>query len=599
MDGAGLPKSTLKTKILVALFVLLAGAGVYAYTQIPMIAAGGLLYPMRHAAGGTAPDGCADAEFSGAGVTLRGWRCLTMTTRPRGTIVYLHGVADNRASAAGALKHFIDNGFDAIAYDSRAHGDSTGEVCTYGYFEKQDLRRVLDSITTPGIVLMGHSLGAAVALQAAAEDERIDGVVAIESFSDLRTIGRERAFFLPQRLIDQAFRYAEERGQFKADAVSPVAAATRIHVPVLVIHGKEDDATAPRHSERIFEALAGPKRLLLVDGAQHNQSMQPDVWVAVDRWIDQIADGVAAREVERELALRPSEPVQEWINGRPPRTLADELAELKIPPPSALAGDLDRNVRTFSHLTWRGATWIAYEAMEGKYRDPELRVGRFDARARTWRTHRVGFPGGFEWLSTSGNFVLGSGRVSPSAGLVMVIDEEARQPPVVLFGFGPLLVPGGLVYQRSMIHGQPTLSASLGWFDAATGKDEVLYPQKPYGPIRQAFVERTRKVYDQARASGECEKQHHHCDPEAFESGVSDTTYDADRLEVVFVTSFGGPFDGDPIDGPAGAEDVMVSCGPFGGDSAPTCRERRLSEIVRGRATKVELEVRKKFETPY
>ena len=459
-------ESTLKTKILVALCVLLAGAGVYAYTQIPMIAAGGLLYPMRHAAGGTAPDGCADAEFSGADVTLRGWRCLTMTTRPRGTIVYLHGVADNRASAAGALKHFIDNGFDAIAYDSRAHGDSTGEVCTYGYHEKQDLRRVIDTITGAGVVVMGHSLGAAVALQAAAEDERIDGVVAIESFSDLRTIARERAFFLPQRLVDQAFRYAEERGQFKADAVSPVAAAARIHVPVLVIHGKEDDATAPRHSERIFEALAGPKRLLLVDGAHHNQSMQPDVWVAVDRWIDQIADGVAAREVERELALGPSEPAPEWIDGRPARTLADELAELTIPAPRALADDLDRNVRRFSHLTWRGATWIAYEAMEGKYRAAELRVGRFDARARTWRTHRVEFPGGFEWLSTRGNFVLGTGRVSPSAGLVMVIDEEARQPPEVLFGFGPLLVPGGLVYDRGMVHFAPTHPASVGWFDA-------------------------------------------------------------------------------------------------------------------------------------
>lgn len=273
--------------------VLLAVAAAYAFTQVPMIAAGGLLYPMRRVVGVAPPAGCTDAEFEGAGVTLRGWRCAARmrSTGPRGTIVYLHGVADNRASAAGTLKHFTELGFDAIAYDSRAHGDSSGDICTYGYFEKQDLARVLDTVSTQAVVVIGHSLGAAVALQAAAEDDRIDGVIAAESFADLRTIARERVWFLPQRIVDAAFRYAEERGRFSADAVSPVAASARIHVPVLVVHGKEDDETAPRHSERIYEALAGPKRLLLIDRARHNQSFaDASVWVAVDRWVDQIAE---------------------------------------------------------------------------------------------------------------------------------------------------------------------------------------------------------------------------------------------------------------------------------------------------------------------
>jgi pimeloyl-ACP methyl ester carboxylesterase len=47
-----------------------------------------------------------------------------------------------------------------IAYDSRRHGESGGDVCTYGYYEKEDLRRVIDALERGPVVLMGTSLGA-------------------------------------------------------------------------------------------------------------------------------------------------------------------------------------------------------------------------------------------------------------------------------------------------------------------------------------------------------------------------------------------------------------------------------------------------------
>lgn len=280
----------------VALAVLMAVVA----SQAPAVAAGGLLYPMRRHVVVHTPPECVDFDLNVAeAITLRGWRCKAKAVR-RGTVVYLHGVADSRASAAGAVKRLTDRGFDVVAYDSRAHGQSTGEMCTYGYFEKDDLSRVIDTIEDGRVVLFGHSLGAAVALQTAAEDPRVAAVVSVESFSDLRTIAGERAFFLPSLVIDRAFRYAEERAHFEADRVSPVAAAARITVPVLVIHGKEDDATSPAHSERIFQALGGPKRIILVNGARHNQSLaQPEVWQAVERWID----GVFADEQARPPAV--------------------------------------------------------------------------------------------------------------------------------------------------------------------------------------------------------------------------------------------------------------------------------------------------------
>ena len=201
--------------------------------------------------------------------------------------MYLHGIADNRSSAAGAIERYSARGFQVIAYDSRAHGQSGGDACTYGFFEKRDLQAVIDAIGGGRIVLIGTSLGAAVALQAAAGDPRVVGVVAAETFSDLRTVATERAPFVFTRgSIDRAFKLAEQEGGFSVDAASPLGAAPRIKAPVLLIHGDADRETPPSHSQRVFDALTGPKRLILVPGAGHNQSLRSEVWPEIDRWID-------------------------------------------------------------------------------------------------------------------------------------------------------------------------------------------------------------------------------------------------------------------------------------------------------------------------
>jgi pimeloyl-ACP methyl ester carboxylesterase len=259
-----------------------------ALIMAPSIAAGGLLYPARHALRAAIPPGCENRDFQGDDVTLRGWQCGSIGKR-RGTIIFLHGVADNRGSSVGVVQRFTPRGFDVVAYDSRRHGQSPGEVCTYGFVEKRDLRRVIDGLSTGAVVLIGTSLGAAVALQEAASDPRVATVVAAESFSDLRTVATERArWYLPGPVIRKAFIVAEQRGRFLVDAVSPLQAARTITAPVLLIHGAEDKETPPAHSQRIFEALTGPRRLMLVPGAGHNQSLYgPGVWGEIERWIEE------------------------------------------------------------------------------------------------------------------------------------------------------------------------------------------------------------------------------------------------------------------------------------------------------------------------
>ena len=261
-----------------------------AFIVVPPIAAGGLLHPARVALYHDAPRGCVEREFTGAGLTLRGWSCTAVGER-HGSVVYLHGVADNRSSAVGVIEHLTPRGFDVIAYDSRAHGQSEGTSCTYGFYEKQDLARVIDSLPPGPVVLIGSSLGAAVALQTAVGNDRVTGVVAAEAFSDLRTIATQRApRVLPGLLIRRAFKIADEQGRFDVASVSPVDAAASLRIPVLLIHGADDVETRPEHSKHILSALAGPKQLLLVPGAGHNQSMNsPDVWREIERWLAFVA----------------------------------------------------------------------------------------------------------------------------------------------------------------------------------------------------------------------------------------------------------------------------------------------------------------------
>jgi uncharacterized protein len=158
-------------------------AWVVAASQLPSLGAGALLHPVRRHVQQSPPAGCEEATFHGAGVMLAGWRCGAVGER-RASLVFLHGVGDNRAGVTGLLPRFMPRGFDVIAYDSRAHGESGGDACTYGFWEKQDLRAVIDVLRPGPVVLLGTSLGGAVALQEAAaiaragpdlaEDRRMD-----------------------------------------------------------------------------------------------------------------------------------------------------------------------------------------------------------------------------------------------------------------------------------------------------------------------------------------------------------------------------------------------------------------------------------------
>jgi pimeloyl-ACP methyl ester carboxylesterase len=252
-----------------------------------------ILHPARRPVTMTPDVTYEDVSFAGTeGAVLRGWRFRTRDA-PRGLLVYLHGIGDNREGGVGIAKRFGPKGWDVLAYDGRAHGASGGAACTYGVLEKHDLVRALDAAAADRVVLFGCSLGAAVALQAAPLDPRIRGVIAQSPFSSLPEIARDRApWFATASEVERALALAGSRGGFEAADASPATAARAIRVPVLLIHGEADRETGVEHSRRTFEALAGPRRLFVVPGAGHTDTLRgSEVWAEIEGWLAALDPG--------------------------------------------------------------------------------------------------------------------------------------------------------------------------------------------------------------------------------------------------------------------------------------------------------------------
>jgi pimeloyl-ACP methyl ester carboxylesterase len=249
-----------------------------------------IVRPIRLPVMGSPSQRFSDFTLHSGEVTLRGW-LFQPEHAPKGLVVYLHGKDANRWGGDRAARHLVKEGFAVLAYDQRAHGASSGEFCTYGHYEVEDLKRALDQVGITPVYVVGESMGAAVALQAATSEKRIRGVVAAASFSDLETIVRERApFFFDEWQIKGAIQTAEREAGFCFNEISPERSAEALQVPVLLIHGDEDGFTGLEHSRRILKRLRHDKRLVIAVGVGHGDVLAHDaLWEIITAWISGVA----------------------------------------------------------------------------------------------------------------------------------------------------------------------------------------------------------------------------------------------------------------------------------------------------------------------
>jgi dipeptidyl aminopeptidase/acylaminoacyl peptidase len=230
------------------------------------------------------------------GVVLKGWYIHPHTFNGN-TVVLLHGITDNREGVAGYGELFLEHGYAVLLPDARDHGESGGELATYGIKESDDIHRWVSWLyehDPPQCVYgFGESYGAALMLQSLAAEPRYCAVAVESPFSTAREMSYERVsaplhlqpWFgktLGRPVIWSAVEYARLRYGVDLLQPSPLQAVMHSSVPVLLIHGEADRSISPHHSELIAAAAPDHVQLWLVPHAAHTMA-----WTAAHQEFEQ------------------------------------------------------------------------------------------------------------------------------------------------------------------------------------------------------------------------------------------------------------------------------------------------------------------------
>ncbi|PFA63898.1 hypothetical protein CN378_16555 [Bacillus sp. AFS015802] len=197
-------------------------------------------------------------------------------------MIFSHGVTENKWNSIKYMNLFLKQGFNAVIYDHRRHGESGGKTTSYGYFEKYDLKAVVDElIRREGedvfFGIHGESMGAAtLLLYAGSVEDRADFYIADCPFSDFGEqlsyrmgveVKMPAKFLLP--LVNRTLKL---RQGYTLKDLSPISVVHNIQKPVLFIHSKNDDFILPQMTKDLYEKKQGPKELFLDFHGTHAQS---------------------------------------------------------------------------------------------------------------------------------------------------------------------------------------------------------------------------------------------------------------------------------------------------------------------------------------
>jgi alpha-beta hydrolase superfamily lysophospholipase len=186
-------------------------------------------------------------------------------------VLYLHGARWNLTGQLFRIQQLHDFGFSVLAIDYRGFGKSDGDLPSEETVY-EDARVAWQALAQrqpdpKRRFIYGHSLGGAIAIDLASHLDRSGapqarGLIVESSFTTLADIARSFSYpWLPLQLILSQ----------KFDAVDKIS---QVGMPVLVVHGTDDRYVPSRFSEKLFEAAPGRKKLLLIEGGTHNNSMR-------------------------------------------------------------------------------------------------------------------------------------------------------------------------------------------------------------------------------------------------------------------------------------------------------------------------------------
>jgi alpha-beta hydrolase superfamily lysophospholipase len=211
------------------------------------------------------------------GTALRGWSWAGRTDRSP-LVVLLHGIGSSRQDLVHLGRVYRSRGWAVGMFDSRGHGESDSMTVTFGLRERADVRAIVEHLTRRDraipVALHGCSMGAAIALQAAAELPQVRAVVAEAPFYDLSSMARSQLAGLPSPVVGlgmAVFRGVAplELGGSLAEVSPALAIARRPELRSLIIVGGRDHVVPVSHGRRLHRRAAGPSELWELPDAQH------------------------------------------------------------------------------------------------------------------------------------------------------------------------------------------------------------------------------------------------------------------------------------------------------------------------------------------
>lgn len=208
------------------------------------------------------------------GLKLHGWH-IKAKDKSYGTILYLHGNAENISTHVNNVLWLSLEGYDVFAFDYRGYGLSEGSPTLEGVH--LDAQAALETVLSlpkmnmERIFVFGQSLGGAIAVYTVATSphkSRIKALIIDSAFSGYRLIAREK---FAQFIITWLFQYP--LSFLFEDHYSPIQWIKEIApVPVLIMHGDKDKIVPVHHGFILYEKALNPKEFWVVKDAGHIQA---------------------------------------------------------------------------------------------------------------------------------------------------------------------------------------------------------------------------------------------------------------------------------------------------------------------------------------
>jgi fermentation-respiration switch protein FrsA (DUF1100 family) len=176
------------------------------------------------------------------------------------TVIVFNGNAGNRAYRSDLAAGIAAGGMAVLLFDYRGYGENPGSPSEEGLaLDARAARRYVllrAEVDARRLVYFGESLGSAVAVRLSMEHPA-RAVILRSPFTSFVDMGRLHFPILPVRWILR-------------DRYASIDRIARIGSPLLVIAGANDTIVPTSQSRRLFEAALEPKRLVIIEGADHN-----------------------------------------------------------------------------------------------------------------------------------------------------------------------------------------------------------------------------------------------------------------------------------------------------------------------------------------